>query len=346
MVAGIGNALMAEPMVRQAARSARVRVLAWSEAMCEVFRRVPGIGKVEKKPRGLTGVLRVLRKPRADVCVVPFPSNRWQYSVLARLTGAPRLVMHGYPAGRWVSLRFLVRNRLEATRGLHDVQQNLLLLKELGIEPDLDDRPRFPLREEERESARKVVSELKLPDRSFVVMHAGSAQTVLAKAKRWGPANYGALVRKVRSETGLGVLIVEGPDEAGVAREILDQSGLTDPGVCALSLKGSLGEAGAILERASVYAGSDSGLAHLAAAVGTPAVTIFAPADPVRVCPYGYHDLVVRPDLPCSPCFQYPWESARPKMRCREPMCIGRVTVDQVWHGIERALRRQRVAAG
>ena len=91
------------------------------------------------------------------------------------------------------------------------------------------------------------------------------------------------------------------------------------------------------MERAELYVGTDSGLAHLAAAVGTPAVTIFAPADPDRVCPYGYRDLVVQPPPPCGPCFLYPWESPYPKMRCHaDHRCIEGVTVESVMDAVRR----------
>ena len=93
-----------------------------------------------------------------------------------------------------------------------------------------------------------------------------------------------------------------------------------------------------MLERAALYVGSDSGLGHLAAAVGTRAVTLFAPADPDRVCPYGNRDLVVQAPTACAPGFLYPWQSARPKMRCRAPLCIETITVDQVLTAVRRAL--------
>jgi ADP-heptose:LPS heptosyltransferase len=73
--------------------------------------------------------------------------------------------------------------------------------------------------------------------------------------------------------------------------------------------------------------------------VGTPAVTIFAPADPDRVCPYGYRDLVVQPPPPCGPCFLYPWEATYPKMGCHaDHRCIERVTVEAVMDAVRRAL--------
>src|SRR5205823_7376395 len=94
-----------------------------------------------------------------------------------------------------------------------------------------------------------------------------------------------ALAREFGTER---VVLVEGPDEAGVALEIVnsrDAAGSRVRAVRIVRLTGPLADAAVLLERAALYVGSDSGLAHLAAAVGTPAVTIFAPADPDRVCP-------------------------------------------------------------
>src|SRR5205814_3012362 len=109
-------------------------------------------------------------------------------------------------------------------------------------------------------------------------------------------------------------------------------------GLSVLKVTGSLGHAAAVLERAVLYVGSDSGLAHLAAAVGTRAVTLFAPADPERVCPFGQRDLVGQSTNACSPCFMYPWQTPYPKMKCCEPYCIDGIEVESVLMTVQRAL--------
>jgi ADP-heptose:LPS heptosyltransferase len=180
------------------------------------------------------------------------------------------------------------------------------------------------LNDTDRTHASTMLRNLDLEEIPFIAVHAGSAKTILAQAKRWPPAKYAELI----SQLDRPVVLLEGPDEAGVADEILRHTNKVKPRV--LRLRGPLGDAAAVLEQASVYIGSDSGLAHLSAAVGTPPVTIFAPADPDRVCPFGYRDLVVQPAKACAPCFEYPWKTPYPKMRCREPMCVTEVTVEQV----------------
>jgi ADP-heptose:LPS heptosyltransferase len=198
----------------------------------------------------------------------------------------------------------------------------------------------------DRARATKLLEELGLTSRTpFVAIHAGSATTILAEAKRWPAQKYAELIGALHIELPHEIVLLEGPDEAGVAEEIMSASQAQSPairiaGLHLLKLTGGLGDVAAILERAAIYAGTDSGLAHLAAAVGTPAVTIFAPADPERVCPFGNRDLVVKPDKPCSPCFMYPWETPYPKMKCSTPFCITEVTVEQVMAKVRLATKR------
>ncbi|HEY0009163.1 MAG TPA: hypothetical protein VGB55_10605, partial [Tepidisphaeraceae bacterium] len=141
LVAGIGNALLAEPMLRQLTRDlphARVIVLAISKPIGQAVERVPGV-EVRVTGKGIKNLLAGVRQTRAlkpEIYLVPFPSNRWQYNILAAASGAKRVVMHGYPIGRFSALGFLHRRRLPAERGLHDVKQNLRLLTALDLKPD------------------------------------------------------------------------------------------------------------------------------------------------------------------------------------------------------------------
>jgi ADP-heptose:LPS heptosyltransferase len=337
IVAGIGNALLAVPMVRQLKRArpgSAITILARTEPMAEIFRRQSEVDEVLVTGKGVKGIWRNVawsRRRKPDVYLVPFPSNRWQYSMLAAMSGARRKLLHAYPVGYWRAMHF-IGDRVPAVRGIHDVHQNLKLLRALEIEPDLEDGPVFPLTDEDRARAGRLLQQVGLPeDAAPMVIHAGSAQTVLARAKRWPPERYAQLLQRLERELETTVLLVEGPDEAGVAAQI-------SPSAKSLKLTGPLGEAGAVLERARLYVGSDSGLAHLAAAVGTPAVTLFAPADPDRVSPFGYRDMVVQAPQSCGPCFTYPWLTPYPSVRCHEPYCVDSITVEMVMAKVRHAL--------
>jgi ADP-heptose:LPS heptosyltransferase len=351
---------------KQAWPGARITILARTGPMAEVFQRLPEVEEVIVTGKGVRGVLNMIgaaRRRSPDVFIVPFPSNRWQYSLLAATSGAKRRVLHGYPVGYWRAMHFLPSTRVAAVRGIHDVDQNLRLLEALGIDASQPgEGPMFVVTADDRDRAAAMLSAAGITaEQKPIVVHAGSAQTVLAQAKRWPTERYRELIAALHAEVGDRIIVVEGPDEAGVADEIISSGNATRGTAAtatatatatagpriparAIKLSGPLGEAAALMERAELYVGSDSGLAHLAAAVGTPAVTIFAPADPDRVCPYGYRDLVVQPPPPCGPSFLYPWDAAYPKMRSHaDHRCIERVTVESVMDAVRRGRNGARV---
>ena len=342
IVAGIGNALLAVPLVRQLKRGlpgSHITIIARIAPMAQVFERLPEVDEVRlMKPGSLGMGLSMSRRPRPDVCAIPFPSNRWQYSLLALASGARIRITHSYPVGRFRSLGFLPAIRVPAVRGLHDVVQNLALLRLLGIEPDLTEAPRFLLTDTDRHRAAEMLHSLGITaDTRPIIIHAGSARTPIGAAKRWSPEHYGHLIDALTRQFGTNILIFEGPDELGVADEIRRACTTFKPP--ALLLRGPLAEAAALLERAHLYIGSDSGLAHLAAAVGTPPVTLFAPSDPERSCPCGYRHLVVQPrGRDCAPCLLYPFRSTRPIVQCRPPLCINNIHIDDVLAAINRAI--------
>jgi ADP-heptose:LPS heptosyltransferase len=345
IVAGIGNALLAVPMVRQLKRArpdARIAILARIEPMAEVFRRLPEVDEVVVTGGGMKGnaaSVAAARARRADVYLVPFPSNRWQYSLLAFTSGAKRRILHAYPVGYWRALHVLPSMRVPSQRGIHDVVQNLNLLRSMDIEPDVTEAPSFAVNDVDRAKADELLALAGIAKgEPFIVVHAGSANTVLARAKRWPAANYAKLIDAMTRELQLPIALVEGPAEAGVASEITLHLPKSDARVVTVPLRGPLGDAAALLERAPLYVGSDSGLAHLSAAVGTPPVALFGPADPDRVSPFGHRDLVVQASKNCGPCFLYPWTSPYPKIRCREPYCIDSIAVEQVMETVRRAL--------
>lgn len=346
IMAGIGNSIMAVPMVRQIKRAhpnCRIIILARLKVTGEIFERLPEVDEVRitgTKTASMWKQTRQLRRERVDAYVVPFPSNRWQYTLLAGLSRARRKVMHGYDVGHLKALHFWPGIiRLPARRGVHDVVQNLDLLKPLGITPDYDEPPVFMLNETDRDRAARLLERAGVPAGTRpIIIHAGCRQTVLAAAKRWPAESYGRLIKALEARFGPRVVLVEGPEEAGVADEIRVHCGSSHPFV--IHLNGPLGDTAALLQSAMLYVGTDSGLAHLAASVGTTPVTLFAPADPDRCSPFGYRHLVIQPrGRACAPCFTYPLDTCKPSVKCTEPMCIRDIALDDVLARVDEATR-------
>lgn len=383
MLAGIGNAVMAVPLVRELCRRGQLTIAARTHAIADVFSGLPALAGIEVLGSGYRGAWRRHRRIagalRPELYVVPFPSNRWQYSLLAAASGAQRVVMHGYPVGGVRALQFLPAMRqnvtlVPAVRGIHDVVQNLRLLEAIdGAGSGEVEPPSMHVSDADRAAAgqllRKALKEPGphrpatepgpaatnnqsptpgigalsarrngQPPFGFVALQPGCGDTTVGRAKRWPVEKFAQLADELAAR-GCEMVIIEGPDERGVGHQISRVCRTCPP---VIELSGRLGVAAALLEAAALYVGTDSGLAHVAAAVGTAPVTLFAAADPVRVAPFGYEHLVVTPPAvngrAWQPRLMYPMEHPGPKLRSAGGIdWAAHIRVEDVLEAVERS---------
>lgn len=118
-------------------------------------------------------------------------------------------------------------------------------------------------------------------------------------SKCWPFENYAELGIRLARSLDLTPVVVGGKEDQKIAADLIAHWGC---GVCAA---GELGvrEAAALMAHARFYVGNDTGAMHLAAAVGTPSVGIFAAQDwPGRWDPYGKNHHVLRTAPPCAGC--------------------------------------------
>jgi len=101
--------------------------------------------------------------------------------------------------------------------------------------------------------------------------------------KIWPPRRFVELVAELRSEFH-GIVLLGDSTDAAPAREIAAAALLACVDLCGRT---SILEAAAVLGRCACFIGNDSGPGHLAAAVGTPTLTLFGPGDPARYRPWG-----------------------------------------------------------
>ncbi len=115
----------------------------------------------------------------------------------------------------------------------------------------------------------------------FLALHAGSG----GPAKNWPRDRFTRLARELGARTWL---LVEGPAEDASPLELA--AGET----CLRARELPLRILGAVLRHARLFVGNDSGVAHLAAAAGTPTLALFGPTDPALWSPVGRCVAVVR----------------------------------------------------
>jgi heptosyltransferase-2 len=117
------------------------------------------------------------------------------------------------------------------------------------------------------------------------IIHPGSG----SPAKNWAGEKYAALAKRIAGETELAPLIIGGEaDGRAVAsiRKLFPE--------CETLVNPPLVETASVLSAARGFAGNDSGVTHLAAALGIPVIALFGPTDPAVWAPRGKNVLVMR----------------------------------------------------
>ena len=259
-LSNIGDALMTTP-VMEALHARHPRALMDIVAdprSDELFTHCPYRGSIihRDKQQGWRGSLALLRTLR-----------RCRYDLIVDL--------------RTDGLAWLLRGRRRLTRqgagraGGHAVERHMRVIRRHaaadGIPPT-----RLWLSGQERDFAARALAGL--PGRRWLALGPGARW----EPKRWPPEQFRALVQGHREDFD-AVVLLGSRAEADMCRTLA--SGLSLP---CLDLAGKTGllEAAAVLARMRLFIGNDSGLGHLAAAVGIPTLTLFGPGEPLRYRPW------------------------------------------------------------
>ncbi|MEW6184550.1 MAG: glycosyltransferase family 9 protein [Thermodesulfobacteriota bacterium] len=239
-------------------------------------------------------------------------------ALLPFLGGIRQRISFFDPEGRlWRNRLSTHLNNLEYKTDQYVGDYYLSLLEAYNIKPT-DPRPRMEVPMGRIIEADSLFSGAGIPSKEpLVVLQPFS----LWRYKEWTTANYIELVRRIKTDFGFPVLIVGAAEEKNRASSIAEGCG---PGVYNLTGRTSIGLLSAVLKRSSLFIGVDSAGMHIAAAVGTPTVTIFGPSSPVSWAPRGSGHRVVQSRLPCVPCRQKGCAGSE-QSRCLEELPVSEV---------------------
>ena len=234
-----------------------------------------------KSPAEIRRIGRELRELRIDT--VLDPQSLTKSAALGWLSGAAQRIGFARPRGRELSI-WLNRDCHVATAS-HIVDAQLELLQQLDVKPGTA-RFRLPAWPEAEPVAEQFVRRAHLGV-GFVVLNPGAGW----ESRVWPAESYGRLARQLGEELNLPTAVVwSGAAERAAAERIQEKSG----GHAVLAPSTTLRELAAILRRAQLFVGSDTGPLHLASAVGTRCVGLYGTTHPDASGPYGNQHEVVQ----------------------------------------------------
>jgi heptosyltransferase-1 len=257
----------------------------------------------------VAGFLRALDRFAPDVTLDLMGNHKAGF--LSALTQCDRRIGLGRAWRREPSSSFWISEAV-APRGLHAVDRALSLLGALGLPSEPADFG--------GEKLFRQAEELDDPE-PFVLIHPGAGWG----SKRYPPERWGEAARLLRERTGLPARVPVARGEEALAAGVEAASA----GAARTVPAGDLPALAALLRRARLVMGGDSGPTHLAHALGTPVLMLMGPTDPARHGPYGAPERALWKDLPCGFCYRR-FDEPRP--------CLVTIPPERVAERAEKAL--------
>jgi heptosyltransferase-2 len=136
-----------------------------------------------------------------------------------------------------------------------------------------------------------------MSDKPILVLCPGAEYGI---TKRW-PTKYFAEIAQIKHQDGWDIWLIGGPKDTALAQEIQKYSGA----VCTdFTGKTDLSQVVDLLAQATIVLTNDSGLMHIAAAVGVKIIAIYGSTSPKFTPPLAHNAEIISLNLSCSPCFK------------------------------------------
>lgn len=344
----VGDVLMTTPALRAVAGGGRRHVtLLTSPPGAEAARFVPDVDDVVvyeapwmKPARADAGpgpdlnVVERLRAARFDAAVIftVYSQSALPAATLCHLAGIPLRLAH-VRERVYELLSDAIEDPEPARLIRHEVQRQLDLVAAVGW-TTADHALSFRVGERARDRARRLLANVGAGDSArWVAVHAGAT----APSRRYPVEGFIEVATRLARDDGVMPVFVGGPEDLELVESIRERAAASTASVAGRT---SLEELAAVLELAPLLVANNSGPVHVAAAVGTPVVDLYALTNPQHT-PWGVPNRVLSHHVPCRWCYA----SVCPEGHHR---CLRLVTVEQVVQAARELLAeatRERAAA-
>lgn len=317
----LGDAVLTFPLVNAVKRLAPGSevIYAVREAWAPLFSGQPHTDRVVALPRPPREQARVLAGIRPDLIIDPRTDPELETARLCRASKAPwRVGFSGHGRERYFTTYL---SRPTERRHASDEVLQLLRLWCSDRVPSVT-TPFLTVPAAGQAWWQGVAQDHRALGKGFVCVHPGAYYAT----QRWPEARFRELAERVALELGRPVVWVQPPERASVWRRgAADGVGRAPANRLSLSNL-SIEQLAAVIGRARLFVGNNSGPLHLASALGIPTLSLMGPTVPERWWPLGNHQVVVRLGVSCSPC-NLGW--------CSHHTCLRGIEVERVFQAVK-----------
>jgi heptosyltransferase-2 len=298
----IGDAIMTLPSVasiRATYPKAHIAMLVkpWVADIYKLFSDLDEIIIYENKFDNAAGVFRLAQKLKGekfDLAILL--QNAIEAAIIAVAARIP--LRAGYDSdARGLLLTHRVR-RTQEIKNVHQIDYYLEMVKVLGCVPvnrEIHMETKINLLD-----ARNVLRKF-IPEETKKMIIGIAPGATYGPAKKWFPDRFAATADKLSEKFSAQVIIMGGKADGETAQEIRK---LARAQLIYLAGKTTLREAIYLISQCSLFISNDSGLMHIAGALNIPTIAIFGSTNPVTTSPAGNKSIIVRQEVPCSPCLK------------------------------------------
>lgn len=331
----LGDSICRLPAIAAAKRTypdARVMVAA-DPRYREVFDGQPFVDEVweldrtggpVRQTREWLRVIAHARRARAELVLDLYGSKRT--ALFSRLIGARwRAGLHQNGRSSWYNLRPAQPLRLEG----HIIEQMNAAVAPAGIAAEFR-YVSIGVTEAERAAAREALARGGLAESERLVLLNPSARV---EAKRWPAERFGQLAHALKSQVKVECGVITAPGEEGLTQAAVAAANGEAVALPALTIK----QLAALMQRAALLVTGDTGVLHLATAMGTPSVILAGPTDPQLVTYRGVQQVALFHRDACAD-----WlgtEQCANYNECTKRHCIDAITVEEVFEAVTALLQ-------
>lgn len=257
----------------------------------------------------LDEVITIPRHPgKKELLALVRSLRRKKYDIVLDLHGGPRAFLLTLLSGAGLRVGYKIkykhifynikRPRRPKQGYYHSVENHVNLIKTLGISSaNIPPLTIAPPSEQEIKRIAAFLTENALDQKKLICLHIGAGN----RFRNWGVKNLARLLDLLEQESKTAVILIGAEEDRAAAEQLLNRPG---SGVYSLVGKIGLPALQALLSRAALFIGADSGPMHIAAAVQIPIIAFFGPTLPDHFSPWKAPAVILEKEFACRPCRQ------------------------------------------
>ena len=270
-------------------------------------------------------ILKALREQPCDLSVDFDSGERAAY--LSLLSNTRIRIGLRYSKG----IRKLIFNRqVKINSRTHTVERNLMLVEQAIDLSRTDAILELYTSSEEEDYIDSWLHSNGLLHRDYVVVHPGARFWF----KRWSIVKWAATIDLIQRELCMPVVISGGEKELD---DVIAISSMMTTPVYSIAGRTSILDLAALLQKAALFIGNDSGPTHIAAASGTKVIALFGPTSPAVWRPWGDGHTVIYRQVECSPC-------GRIHCNLDKETCMEKISIAEVFSAVCQCLAERETA--